>query len=58
MSRNGPPHSAQKVLDGVTYISDVVANVATVPSRALSDWMTDKLAPAYWKPNALIKVLL
>lgn len=48
---DGPTHSAQMVVDGVSYLSDAVYNIGAQPSKALTDWVADKFAPAYWKPN-------
>ncbi|RZC41060.1 FYVE domain containing protein [Asbolus verrucosus] len=47
----GSQNSAQKVLDGVTSISNVVASVGSQPTKMISDWVTDQIAPSYWKPN-------
>ncbi|XP_060531579.1 zinc finger FYVE domain-containing protein 1-like isoform X2 [Cylas formicarius] len=48
-------NSAQKVLDGVNVITDVVANVSCQPTRVLTSWVADKIAPSYWRPNHEIK---
>ncbi|CAD7086951.1 unnamed protein product [Hermetia illucens] len=50
----GPKHSAQMVLDGVSFLSEKVSSLGSQHSKALSDWMADKVAPTYWKPNAEI----
>jgi zinc finger FYVE domain-containing protein 1 len=47
----GSQNSAQKVLDGVTSITNVVASVGSQPTKLISDWVTDQIAPSYWKPN-------
>ncbi|XP_008191766.2 zinc finger FYVE domain-containing protein 1 isoform X2 [Tribolium castaneum] len=47
----GSQNSAQKVLDGVTSISNVVASVGSQPTKMISDWVTDQIAPGYWRPN-------
>lgn len=52
----GPKHSAQMVLDGVSFLSEKVSSLGSQHSKALSDWMADKVAPTYWKPNAEIIV--
>ncbi|CAG9864454.1 unnamed protein product [Phyllotreta striolata] len=51
----GSQNSAQKVLDGVTMITDVISTVGYQPKKMISDWATDKIAPAYWRPNNEIK---
>ncbi|XP_031637351.1 zinc finger FYVE domain-containing protein 1-like isoform X2 [Contarinia nasturtii] len=50
----GPTHSAQMVIDGVSYLSETVCNIGAQPSKVLSDWVTDWVAPSYWKPNVEI----
>jgi len=44
-------NSAQRVLDGVNMISDAVLSVGSQPTKAVTAWVTDKIAPAYWRPN-------
>lgn len=52
----GPAHSAQMVIDGVSYFTETVYNISAQPSKALTDWVADWAAPSYWKPNAEIIV--
>jgi len=52
----GSQNAAQKVLDGVTYISEAVAYVGSPPTRVISSWVADQIAPKYWRPNHDIKV--
>lgn len=52
----GSQNAAQKVLDGVTYISEAVASVGSPPTRMISSWVADQIAPKYWRPNHEIKV--
>lgn len=52
----GSQNAAQKVLDGVTYISEAVASVGSPPTRVISSWVADQIAPKYWRPNHEIKV--
>lgn len=49
-------NSAQRVLDGVSYITDVVVSASATPTKALGSWVTDQIAPKYWKPNSEITV--
>lgn len=51
--RNGitSQNSAQRVLDGVNMISDAVRSVSSQPTKVVTAWVTDKIAPAYWRPN-------
>lgn len=48
-------NSAQKVIDSVAYLSEAVANVSSQPTKLLSSWVADQIAPKYWKPNQEIK---
>lgn len=47
-------NTARRVLDGVTQLSEAVANVGSVPSRMFSSWVADQIAPKYWRPNCEI----
>lgn len=35
----------------MTYITEAVSNVSLQPSKVLSAWVTDQVAPSYWRPN-------
>ncbi|XP_065082334.1 zinc finger FYVE domain-containing protein 1-like isoform X1 [Ochlerotatus camptorhynchus] len=50
----GPTHSAQLVLDGVAYLTDAFASVGAQPTKTLKSWVTDKIRPAYWRPDSEI----
>lgn len=49
-------NAAQRLLDGVKYISQSVSELSVKPAKAIASWLTDQIAPAYWKPNSLILV--
>jgi zinc finger FYVE domain-containing protein 1 len=49
-------YSAQMLLDGVSYLSEVVASVSKQPTKSISMWVADKVAPSYWKLNSQIVV--
>lgn len=49
-------NAAQRLLDGVKYISQSVSELSVKPAKAVTSWLTDQIAPAYWKPNSLIMV--
>ncbi|CAH0560662.1 unnamed protein product [Brassicogethes aeneus] len=51
----GSQNTAQKVIDSVTSLSDVVASVGSQPTQVLGEWVTDKINPSYWTPNHEIK---
>lgn len=52
----GPTHSAQMMIDGVSYLTETVCNISAQPSKVLTEWVADWAAPSYWKPNAEIIV--
>lgn len=56
INMRGTVYSAQYVLDGFSYITDAVASVGAQPTKTLASWVTDKIAPTYWKQNSDIKV--
>lgn len=47
---------AQKMIDGVSYISEVVANASLQPTKTITSWVADQVAPNYWRPNNDIKL--
>lgn len=54
----GVYNSAQKVVDGVSVITDAVSSVSAPPAKMLTDWVNDRfIAPSYWRPNSEITVL-
>jgi len=40
------------LLDGVTNLSSTVSEISSVPSKSVSGWLADRIAPSYWRPNA------
>ncbi|XP_076756713.1 zinc finger FYVE domain-containing protein 1 isoform X1 [Xylocopa sonorina] len=48
-------NTAQRVIDGVSYITEAVTNVSLQPTKVLSAWVADQIAPSYWRPNNEIK---
>ena len=44
-------NTAQRVVDGVSYLSEAVASVSLQPTKMLSAWVADQIAPSYWRPN-------
>lgn len=53
---NGSTNSAQMILDSVNYVKETVCNITAQPSKLVTDWVTDSMAPSYWKPNIDIVV--
>lgn len=47
-------NAAQRVLDGMTYVVQSVSEYSTGPTKAVTAWLTDQVAPPYWRPNAQI----
>ncbi|KAL6095631.1 zfyve1 [Pungitius sinensis] len=47
-------NAGQRLLDGVKYISQSVSELSVTPAKAVTSWLTDQIAPTYWKPNSLI----
>ncbi|XP_077997620.1 zinc finger FYVE domain-containing protein 1-like isoform X2 [Glandiceps talaboti] len=50
----GTHNAARKLLDGLSHVAGSVGYVSARPTKMLSDWMTDRIAPAYWIPNSEI----
>ncbi|KAK3093425.1 hypothetical protein FSP39_015565 [Pinctada imbricata] len=50
----GTSNAARKVIDGIHYITDSITSVGSKPTKMISDWMTDRIAPEYWVPNSQI----
>ncbi|XP_017879092.1 zinc finger FYVE domain-containing protein 1-like isoform X2 [Ceratina calcarata] len=48
-------NTAQRVVDSVSYITEAVTNVSLQPTKVVSAWVADKVAPSYWRPNNEIK---
>ncbi|XP_066518536.1 zinc finger FYVE domain-containing protein 1 isoform X2 [Hoplias malabaricus] len=47
-------NAAQRVLDGVNYVIQSMAEYSSGPTKAVTAWITDQVAPPYWRPNAEI----
>ncbi|XP_077868187.1 zinc finger FYVE domain-containing protein 1-like [Saccoglossus kowalevskii] len=50
----GTHNAARKLLDGISHVAGTVGYMSATPTKMLSDWMTDQIAPAYWIPNSQI----
>lgn len=53
---HGSHNAARRFLDGINYVSESIVGVSAKPTKFVSSWVTDKIAPSYWIPNAQIKV--
>ncbi|XP_034432290.1 zinc finger FYVE domain-containing protein 1-like isoform X1 [Hippoglossus hippoglossus] len=49
-------NAAQRLLDGVNLVAQSMSELSVKPAKAVTSWLTDQIAPAYWKPNSLILV--
>lgn len=49
-------NAAQRVLDEVNYVLQSVSEYSSGPTKAVTAWITDQVAPPYWRPNAEITV--
>ncbi|KAE8585588.1 hypothetical protein XENTR_v10021368 [Xenopus tropicalis] len=47
-------NAAQRLLDGVTIVVQTVNNYSIGPKTTVTSWLTDQVAPAYWRPNCEI----
>uniref|UniRef100_A0AAY4BFX5 FYVE-type domain-containing protein n=1 Tax=Denticeps clupeoides TaxID=299321 RepID=A0AAY4BFX5_9TELE len=47
-------NAAQRLLDGMSFMAQSVSELSVKPAKAVTSWLTDQIAPAYWKPNSLI----
>ncbi|KAM9468487.1 zinc finger FYVE domain-containing protein 1 [Clarias gariepinus] len=47
-------NAAQRMLDGVNYVVQSVSEYSSGPTKAVTAWITDQVAPPYWRPNAEI----
>lgn len=49
-------NAAQRVLDGMNCVIQSVSEYSTGPTKAVAAWVTDQVAPPYWRPNTEITV--
>ncbi|RWS03710.1 Zinc finger FYVE domain-containing protein 1-like protein, partial [Dinothrombium tinctorium] len=47
----GTQNAAQRIVDGVNYFSETVSTISAKPSKMVSSWVADQIAPSYWIPN-------
>ncbi|KAJ7371035.1 Zinc finger FYVE domain-containing protein 1 [Desmophyllum pertusum] len=47
-------NAARRLLDNVSYVTEAVSSLSSPSSRALTNWITDQVAPDYWIPNSEI----
>ena len=49
-------NAAQRLLDGMNFMAQAVSELSLGPTKAVTSWLTDQIAPAYWRPNSQILV--
>lgn len=47
-------NAAQRVLDSVSYLTGTVSSISAKPTKLVSEWVADQIAPNYWIPNSRI----
>uniref|UniRef100_A0A8C7Y7P0 Si:ch211-11n16.2 n=1 Tax=Oryzias sinensis TaxID=183150 RepID=A0A8C7Y7P0_9TELE len=47
-------NAAQRVLDGMNFVIQSVSEYSSGPTKAVTAWLTDQVAPPYWRPNVEI----
>ncbi|GCC17655.1 zinc finger FYVE domain-containing protein 1-like isoform X1 [Chiloscyllium punctatum] len=47
-------NAAQRLLDGMNLMAQSVSEFGAKPTKAVTAWLTDQIAPAYWRPNSQI----
>eukprot|EP00731_Ephydatia_muelleri_P028164 Em0019g1037a len=48
--------TVRKLLDGVSGVAEAITNVGSKPTKMISSWVSDQIAPDYWIPNYKILV--
>ena len=46
--------AAQRLLDRMNFMAQLVSELSPGPTKAVTSWLTDQIAPAYWRPNSQI----
>eukprot|EP00794_Sanderia_malayensis_P020377 gene20377-22386_t len=44
-------NAVRRIIDGVNSFAQKIGHVSAKPTKVVSNWVTDKVAPAYWVPN-------
>ncbi|KAG8042234.1 hypothetical protein G9C98_004868 [Cotesia typhae] len=44
-------NAAQKIIDSVAYLTEAVTTASIQPTKAITAWVADQVAPTYWRPN-------
>lgn len=49
-------NTARRLLDSLSNIAESVREVSAKPTKIVSNWVADSIAPSYWVSNAEISV--
>ncbi|KAG8188420.1 hypothetical protein JTE90_007992 [Oedothorax gibbosus] len=49
-----PQNTAQYVIDNLSSVTEIVTSISAKPTKAVSSWVADQIAPSYWIPNSRI----
>lgn len=47
-------NTARYMIDNIASVSEVVSSISAKPTRVLTSWVADQIAPSYWTPNSQI----
>ncbi|XP_078262257.1 zinc finger FYVE domain-containing protein 1 isoform X2 [Rhinoraja longicauda] len=47
-------NAARRLLDGMNFMAQSVSDFGAKPTKAVTAWLTDQIAPSYWRPNSQI----
>ncbi|MGH0124442.1 UNVERIFIED_CONTAM: hypothetical protein FKN15_073057 [Acipenser sinensis] len=47
-------NAAQRLLDGVNFMAQSISELSVKPAKVVTSWLSDQIAPAYWRPNSEI----
>ncbi|CAL1279685.1 unnamed protein product [Larinioides sclopetarius] len=53
-STPAPQNTAQYVIDNLSTVSEIVTTLGAKPTKVLSSWVADQIAPSYWIKNSNI----
>ena len=52
----GNHNAVRRIIDGMHTVAEKIGHVSAKPTKVVSNWVTDKVAPSYWVPNYQILV--
>ena len=57
MAGQDSTNTVRRLVDGVGSLAETMGNITSTPSKAVSSWVADQIAPKYWVPNHEILVM-